>query len=71
MTRISVSLKSADRASIPRRIVVQRDMPLKKSASKKARNENIRTEIKAGKDPKQAEAIGYAVQRRAAAKKKR
>ena len=40
-------------------------MPLVKSKSKKAREANIATEIAAGKDPKQAVAIGYAVQRRA------
>lgn len=40
-------------------------MPLKKSSSKKAREQNIKTEIKAGKPIKQAVAIGYAVQRRA------
>lgn len=40
-------------------------MPLKKSASKKARNQNIKAEIDAGKPIKQAVAIGYAVQRRA------
>lgn len=44
-------------------------MPLKKSPSKAARQANIRTEIAAGKDPKQAVAIGYAVQRRASGKK--
>ena len=38
-------------------------MPLIESPSKAARSENIATEIKAGKDPKQAAAIGYAVQR--------
>lgn len=43
-------------------------MPLIKRSTKKARNENIRREIKAGKNPKQAEAIGYAVQRRAKSK---
>ena len=46
-------------------------MPLKHSGSKKAREENIKTEIAAGKDPKQAVAIGYSVQRAAAHKKKR
>ena len=40
-------------------------MPLEKSKSDKARSKNIAIEIRAGKDPKQAEAIGYAVQRRA------
>lgn len=40
-------------------------MPLKKSASKSARNQNIKTEIAAGKPVKQAVAIGYSVQRRA------
>ena len=45
-------------------------MPLVKSASNKARNENIRREIEAGKDPKQAAAIGYSVQREAKKKKK-
>jgi 3-phenylpropionate/trans-cinnamate dioxygenase ferredoxin subunit len=43
-------------------------LPLIKSASKTARNKNIRTEIAAGKPPKQAVAIGYAIQRRAKAK---
>lgn len=46
-------------------------MPLKKSSSKKALQENIKTEIKIGKKPvKQAVAIAYAVQRRAKKKKK-
>lgn len=45
-------------------------MPLKKSASKSAFQRNIATEIKAGKPPKQAAAIAYAVQRKAAGKKK-
>jgi hypothetical protein len=45
-------------------------MPLIKSSSKTARNQNIKTEIAAGKPPKQAVAIGYAIQRRAKAKGK-
>ena len=45
-----------------------RFMPLIKSPSKTARNKKIKTEIAAGKPPKQAVAIGYAVQRRARAK---
>lgn len=40
-------------------------MPLIRSASDAARRENTRREIEAGKDPAQAVAIGYAVQRRA------
>ena len=40
-------------------------MPLVKSASKQARQENIKREIDAGKPPKQAVAIGYSVQRQA------
>jgi hypothetical protein len=44
-------------------------MPLKKSASKAALRENIRTEVKAGKPVKQAAAIGYSVQRKARGKK--
>ncbi len=38
-------------------------MPLEKGSSNAARSENIATEIRAGKDPKQAAAIGYNVQR--------
>lgn len=38
-------------------------MSLVESGSKKALEENIKTEIAAGKDPKQAAAIGYSVQR--------
>lgn len=34
-------------------------MPLKKGSSKKTIQKNIKTEIKAGKPPKQAEAIAY------------
>jgi len=45
-------------------------MPLKKSASKKAVSENIRTEMRAGKPQKQAIAIALDVQRRAKKKKK-
>lgn len=38
-------------------------MPLDSSASKEAREKNIKTEIAHGKDPKQAVAIGYSKQR--------
>lgn len=41
-------------------------MPLIKSKSKSARSANIATEIKASRDPKQAVAIAYSVQRSAA-----
>ena len=44
-------------------------MPLIKSTSEKAKEKNIKTEIKAGKPIKQAVAIGYSEQREA--KKKR
>lgn len=46
-------------------------MPLVIGPSKKAREENIRREIAAGRDPKQAVAIGYAEQRRAKKKKRK
>jgi hypothetical protein len=46
-------------------------MPLKKSGSKAAVSQNIRTEIKAGKPQKQAVAIALGVQRRAKAKGKK
>lgn len=42
-------------------------MPLKHSPSEKAFVDNIRAEIRSGKPPKQAAAIGYAVQKQAAA----
>ncbi len=39
-------------------------MPLDYSGTKKAFDKNVATEIKAGKDPKQAVAIAYAVKRK-------
>ena len=42
-------------------------MPLIKSRTDAAKRENIATELRAGKSPAQAEAIGYAVQREARA----
>ena len=45
-------------------------MPLKQSTSKKAFQQNVRTEMKAGKPQKQAVAIAYSVQRQAKSKKK-
>lgn len=41
-------------------------MPLKKSTSKKAFKQNIKTEMKYGKPQKQAVAIAYATKRKAA-----
>lgn len=46
-------------------------MPLKKSASKKALQDNIRKEIKSGRSQKQAVAIALSVQRKAQGKKKK
>lgn len=43
-------------------------MPLVKSASKEAFRKNIRAEVKSGKPVKQAVAIAYSVQRKAASK---
>lgn len=40
-------------------------MPLVHSSSNAARSKNIAREIEAGKDPKQAAAIAYSVQRKA------
>lgn len=40
-------------------------MPLVHSKSNEARSENVKREIEAGKDPKQAAAIAYSVQREA------
>ena len=40
-------------------------MPLRKSKSKEAFQENVKKEIAAGKPPKQAVAIAYDVKRRA------
>lgn len=44
-------------------------MPLKKSTSNKAFSQNVSTEMGAGKPQKQAVAIAYDVQRRAAGQK--
>ena len=49
----------------------RKKMPLKKSTSKKAFPENIKTEVKAGKPVKQAVAISYAVKREAEKKAKK
>ncbi len=46
-------------------------MPLKKSTSKKAVSENIKTEMEAGKPQKQAVAIALEVQRRTKKKGKK
>lgn len=46
-------------------------MPLRKSASNKARQANIRAEIQSGKPPKQAVAIAYSIQHQAQRKAKR
>jgi hypothetical protein len=46
-------------------------MPLVKSTSKEAFRKNIKAEVKAGKPVKQAVAIAYDVQRRAAPAKAR
>ena len=45
-------------------------MPLKKSTSKKAFQENIKAEVKAGKPVKQAVAIAYSEKREAEKSKK-
>lgn len=44
-------------------------MPLIKSSSKKAFEQNVKAEIQAGKPHKQAVAIAYSVQRQAKSKK--
>jgi len=48
----------------------KKTMPLKKSATPKAFEENIKAEIKAGKPVKQAVAIAYAEKREAQKSKK-
>ena len=45
-------------------------MPLSKGKSKQAFSQNIRTEIAAGKPPKQAVAIAYSVKRQAVSGKR-
>lgn len=46
-------------------------MPLNKSNSKKAFKENIKTEIKAGKKPKQAVAIAFSIKRKSSKRSKK
>ena len=46
-------------------------MPLSKGTSQKSVSKNIATEIKAGKDPKQAAAIAYSEKREAEKKGKK
>lgn len=46
-------------------------MPLIKDIGKKAFQKNVKAEIAAGKPPKQAQAIAYAVKREAAKDKKK
>lgn len=46
-------------------------MPLIKSASDEARGQNIMAEMHSGKPSKQAIAIGYYIQRKAAAAKRK
>jgi hypothetical protein len=45
-------------------------MPLKRGSSRKAISQNIKTEIAAGKPPKQASAIAYSEARRTNKKKR-
>lgn len=45
-------------------------MPLVKKPGKKARQENVKREIAAGKPPKQAQAIAYSVEREARRKQR-
>ncbi len=51
-------------------VLYSEQMPLIKGTSKASREKNIKTEIKSGRDPKQAVAIGYSEQREAEKKKK-
>lgn len=46
------------------RAAIQSIMPLSKGKSKKSFSKNVATEIRAGKDPKQAAAIAYAQQKK-------
>lgn len=46
-------------------------MPLKKGRSKKVISQNIATEIRAGRDPKQAAAIAYSKAGKSRSKAKR
>ncbi len=46
-------------------------MPLKRGTSKATFVQNLKTEIKAGKDPKQAAAIAYRIQREERARKRK
>ena len=46
----------------------EHDMPLIQSKSKEAFRKNVKAELAAGREPKQAVAIAYSVQREAAKK---
>lgn len=45
-------------------------MPLESGSSQKTISDNIRTEVRAGRDPKQAAAIAYSVARKSKRKRK-
>jgi len=71
ITTLSPFPKSLDEMIIKKtNEFIENNMPLIKSSSDKARSKNIAAEIKAGKNPKVAAAIGYSVQREAKKKKK-
>ena len=65
-SKVTITKNAVSKRATTRKVATK--MPLTKSTSPKAFKENVKAEIKAGKNPDQAVAIAYSVKREAAKK---